>query len=66
MNIKAFASQFDLEESVMFEKNRLTAMLANKEVPLGMQCFTGDPVLRCAFGRFAGANFPGTGWSPES
>jgi 2-keto-3-deoxy-L-rhamnonate aldolase RhmA len=29
----------------MFEKNRLTAMVRNKQVPLGMQCFTADPAL---------------------
>jgi 2-keto-3-deoxy-L-rhamnonate aldolase RhmA len=29
----------------MFEKNRLLAMLDRKEIPLGMQCFTGDPSL---------------------
>ncbi|WP_263264111.1 aldolase/citrate lyase family protein [Pseudomonas sp. RIT-PI-S] len=29
----------------MFEKNRLLAMLERKQVPLGMQCFTGNPAL---------------------
>ena len=29
----------------MFDKNRLTTMVRNKEVPLGMQCFTADPAL---------------------
>lgn len=29
----------------MFKKNRLTAMVRDKEVPLGMQCFTADPAL---------------------
>ncbi|OLE19868.1 MAG: hypothetical protein AUG50_02315 [Betaproteobacteria bacterium 13_1_20CM_3_63_8] len=34
-----------IQENVMFEKNRLTAMLRKNEVPLGMQCFTSDPAL---------------------
>lgn len=29
----------------MFEKNRLLAMLERRQIPLGMQCFTGDPAL---------------------
>ncbi len=30
---------------MQFEKNRLFAMLERKEIPLGIQCFTGSPVL---------------------
>jgi 2-keto-3-deoxy-L-rhamnonate aldolase RhmA len=29
----------------MLEPNKIFAMLARKEIPLGMQCFTGDPAL---------------------
>jgi 2-keto-3-deoxy-L-rhamnonate aldolase RhmA len=29
----------------MFEKNRILHMLEQNQIPLGMQCFTGDPIL---------------------
>jgi 2-keto-3-deoxy-L-rhamnonate aldolase RhmA len=29
----------------MYEKNRILQMLEQKQIPLGMQCFTGDPIL---------------------
>ena len=29
----------------MFEKNRILQMLEQNQIPLGMQCFTGDPIL---------------------
>jgi 2-keto-3-deoxy-L-rhamnonate aldolase RhmA len=29
----------------MFGKNRLLEMLQRKEIPLGMQCFTGHPAI---------------------
>ena len=29
----------------MFQKNRILSMLEQHQIPLGMQCFTGDPIL---------------------
>lgn len=29
----------------MYEKNRILQMLEQNQIPLGMQCFTGDPIL---------------------
>ena len=29
----------------MYKKNRIKQMLDDGELPLGMQCFTGDPIL---------------------
>lgn len=35
----------DSEELTMYEKNKIRQMLAQNQIPLGMQCFTGDPIL---------------------
>jgi 2-keto-3-deoxy-L-rhamnonate aldolase RhmA len=29
----------------MLKKNRILQMLEQNQIPLGMQCFTGDPIL---------------------
>jgi 2-keto-3-deoxy-L-rhamnonate aldolase RhmA len=29
----------------MYKKNRIKEMINNGQIPLGMQCFTGDPAL---------------------
>ena len=29
----------------MYKKNRIKEMIDNGQIPLGMQCFTGDPAL---------------------
>jgi 2-keto-3-deoxy-L-rhamnonate aldolase RhmA len=29
----------------MFKQNRILHMLEQNQIPLGMQCFTGDPIL---------------------